>query len=84
MILSIIKLITALPKLQAMVEFFIAEYIKAERKKFLAGNDDAISKAIYEHDQRGIEHQMGSKLEGKPSGEANTTIDDSLPPNLKQ
>lgn len=82
MILSIIKLITALPKLQALVELFIAQYISIKRANFSKGNQDAISKAIYEHDQRGIEHQMGSNVEGKPSGEAGTTIDDSLPPNI--
>lgn len=82
MIATIIKLITALPKLQALVELFIVEYNNYIKKKFLSDNIDAINESKNKNDQRPIEHQMGSRLEGKPSGEAGTTIDDSLPPNI--
>lgn len=82
MILTIIKLINSFATLKKLAELFIAAYNKYEKEKFLSDNVDAINKAKNENDQRPIEHQMGSRLEGKPSGEANTTIDDSLPPNI--
>lgn len=77
MILSIIKLITALPKLQALVELFIVEYTKICISKMKKENKDAIEKAIKEHSQIELEKLIGSHQAGKLSGDDGSVIIDN-------
>lgn len=69
-------MITALPKLQALVELFIVEYTKACISKMKKENRDAIDKAIKEHSQIDLEKLIGSSQAGKPSGDDGAVIVD--------
>lgn len=82
MIATIIKLITALPKLQALVELFIVEYTKACIAKMKKENRDAIEKSLKEHSQIPIEEAFGSENAGKVVAQPGSYISDVPPPNV--
>ena len=82
MILTIIKLITALPKLQALVELFIVEYTKICISNMKKENRDAIEKSLKEHSQIPIEEAFGSENAGKVIDQPGSYISDMPPPNV--
>lgn len=75
---TIMAIITAIPIVDRWVQQFIAFYVNARIDSMAKENKDSLAYAIANHDQRKIEHAMGSKLEGKPSGVDGSIIVDSI------
>ncbi len=82
----ILAIIKAVPSLKSWWDQLVALYVADQLDKFQKADRDAIRKAVYEHDQRDLEGQIGNINPGKPSGLPGTHIVDSLPgvvPNPK-
>lgn len=76
---TILAILNAVPILDKWVQRFISFYVNARIDSMEKENKDSLAYALANHDQRKIEHAMGSNLEGKPSGIPGSVIVDSLP-----
>ena len=75
----ILGMIKALPIVDKWAERFVTLYINARIDSMRAENFEAIKNAIEKQDQRNIEKAMGNPNAGKASGDAGTSIVDSIP-----
>ena len=77
-----IAIVTAIPKLKDAWDGLLAWYLKKKIDEMRADDREAIRKAVYEHDQRMLEKQIGNPTPGLPSGLPGTIIRDDVPPNV--
>lgn len=79
----ILSFLTALfqsvPDLKKIWDDVISAYINSQIESMTAENKAAIRKAVYEQDQRDLEHAIGSPREGAASDIPGTSHRDNLP-----
>jgi hypothetical protein len=71
--------IKAVPVIKELVDRFITFYIEREIASMKKENAEAVTIAVLKHDQRPIEHALGSPNAGKPSGIPGVQIRDRIP-----
>ena len=77
--LFLYKLLKAIPSIKGWWDQFMAFYIAHEIEKLHEADKAAIRKAIYEHDQRDLERQIGNSNPGEVSNTPGAIIIDELP-----
>lgn len=79
---TVLAILKAIPILDSWFQQLAVLYFQQRLASMKAENKEAIRKAIYEHDQRGIEVAIGSDTAGKASGDIGAVIVDGPPPNI--
>ncbi len=75
----ILGIIKALPILDKWVERFVVFYVNMRIENMRDENFKALREAMERHDQIRLEKAMQNPNAGKPSGDAGTSIVDSIP-----
>jgi hypothetical protein len=63
----IIAIITAIPKVKELWDQLLAYYVSSKIDDLHEADREAIRKAVYEHDQRDLERQIGNPYPGERS-----------------
>lgn len=78
-ILTILAVAKAWPSLNRWLEKLFSAWASANYESMKRENRDVILRAAISFDQREIEHLLGSKSAGKPSGQPGSEHRDTLP-----
>ncbi len=76
---TIVAIIKAIPILKGWIDQAVALYLSHSIESMHESDRAAVKKAIYEHDQRDLEKQIGSTKAGKSSDLPGVELRDSLP-----
>lgn len=76
---TILAIIRAIPAVKSWYDQLTALYVQAEIARMRHADREAIRKAVFDHDQRELEKQLGNPHPGEASGLPGTHVVDTLP-----